>query len=74
MDIHADRLLILDFGSQYTQLIARRVREHGVCSEILPCDVDPQRITEFAPRGVILSGGPRVNNRCCGLDNSKRGV
>ncbi len=58
MDIHADRLLILDFGSQYTQLIARRVREHGVYSEILPCDVDPQRITEFAPKGVILSGGP----------------
>ncbi len=58
MDIHADRLLILDFGSQYTQLIARRVREHGVYSEILPCDVDSQRITEFAPRGVILSGGP----------------
>jgi GMP synthase (glutamine-hydrolysing) len=58
MDIHADRLLILDFGSQYTQLIARRVREHGVYSEILPCDVDPPRITEFAPRGVVLSGGP----------------
>ena len=58
MDIHADRLLILDFGSQYTQLIARRVREHGVYSEILPCDVDPARITDFAPKGVVLSGGP----------------
>ena len=58
MDIHADRLLILDFGSQYTQLIARRVREHGVYSEILPCDVAPTRIAEFAPRGIVLSGGP----------------
>ena len=58
MDIHADRLLILDFGSQYTQLIARRVREHGVYSEILPCDVAPTRIEEFAPRGIVLSGGP----------------
>ncbi len=58
MDIHADRLLILDFGSQYTQLIARRVREHGVYSEILPCDVAPTRIAELAPRGIVLSGGP----------------
>ena len=58
MDIYADRLLILDFGSQYTQLIARRVREHGVYSEILPCDVAPTRIAEFAPRGIVLSGGP----------------
>ena len=58
MDIHADRLLILDFGSQYTQLIARRVREHGVYSEILPCDIAPTRIAEFAPRGIVLSGGP----------------
>ena len=58
MDIHADRLLILDFGSQYTQLIARRVREHGVYSEILPCDVAPTHIAEFAPRGIVLSGGP----------------
>ena len=58
MDIHADRLLILDFGSQYTQLIARRVREHGVYSEILPCDVAPTCIEEFAPRGIVLSGGP----------------
>lgn len=57
-DIHADRLLILDFGSQYTQLIARRIREQGVYSEILPCDVDPARITAFSPKGVILSGGP----------------
>ena len=66
MDIHADRLLILDFGSQYTQLIARRVREHGVYSEILPCDVDPQRITEFAPKGVVLSGGPESTTDAAG--------
>ena len=58
MDIHGDRLLILDFGSQYTQLIARRVREHGVYSEILPCDVAPERLIDFAPKGVILSGSP----------------
>ncbi|MGQ0529432.1 MAG: glutamine-hydrolyzing GMP synthase [Panacagrimonas sp.] len=58
MNIHADRILILDFGSQYTQLIARRVRELGVYCELLPWDVDPQTILDFAPRGVILSGGP----------------
>ncbi|MCC2657069.1 MAG: guaA [Panacagrimonas sp.] len=58
MNIHADRILILDFGSQYTQLIARRVRELGVYCELYPWDVDEQHITEFAPRGIILSGGP----------------
>ena len=58
MNIHADRILILDFGSQYTQLIARRVRELGVYCELLPWDVDESLILEFAPRGVILSGGP----------------
>ncbi|MDX1570346.1 MAG: glutamine-hydrolyzing GMP synthase [Xanthomonadales bacterium] len=57
-NIHAERILILDFGSQYTQLIARRVREIGVYCEILPWDVSPERIADFAPRGVILSGGP----------------
>src|SRR6056297_2451652 len=57
-DIHADRILILDFGSQYTQLIARRIREIGVYSEILPFDVDPEAIRDFAPRGIVLSGGP----------------
>ncbi|MGH8519470.1 MAG: glutamine-hydrolyzing GMP synthase, partial [Panacagrimonas sp.] len=58
MNIHADRILILDFGSQYTQLIARRVRELGVYCELLPWDVGDEAVTEFAPRGVILSGGP----------------
>ena len=53
-----ERILILDFGSQYTQLIARRVRESGVYSEIYAWDVDPKFIEEFAPKGIILSGGP----------------
>ena len=57
-DIHAQRILILDFGSQYTQLIARRVRELGVYSEIHPWDWDDASLREFDPRGVILSGGP----------------
>jgi GMP synthase (glutamine-hydrolysing) len=57
-DIHSQKILILDFGSQYTQLIARRVRELGVYCEIHPCDCPSSFVREFAPRGVILSGGP----------------
>lgn len=57
-DIHAHRLLILDFGSQYTQLIARRVRECGVYSEIHAWDMSDDDIVAFAPQGVILSGSP----------------
>ena len=57
-DIHLDRILILDFGSQYTQLIARRVREIGVYCEIQPWDADPAAIRAFRPHGVILSGSP----------------
>ena len=57
-DIHADRILILDFGSQYTQLIARRVRELGVYCEIHPWDIGDADVRGFAPRGIILSGGP----------------
>jgi GMP synthase (glutamine-hydrolysing) len=53
-----ERILILDFGSQYTQLIARRVREAGVYSEILPCTADDAAIRAFAPKAIILSGGP----------------
>ena len=53
-----DRILILDFGSQVTQLIARRVREAGVYAEIWPYDVDPARIRTYMPRAVILSGSP----------------
>ncbi len=53
-----DKILILDFGSQVTQLIARRIREAHVYSEIHPYDVDDAFIREFAPKGIILSGGP----------------
>ena len=61
-DIHAHRVLILDFGGQYVQLIARRVRECGVFSEIHPWDMDEDAIREFSPDGVILSGGPESVN------------
>jgi GMP synthase (glutamine-hydrolysing) len=57
-DIHSDRILILDFGSQYTQLIARRVRELGVYCEIHPWDMSDAALRAFAPRGIVLSGGP----------------
>jgi GMP synthase (glutamine-hydrolysing) len=53
-----DRILILDFGSQYTQLIARRVRECHVYCEIHPCDAPEEFIRAFSPKGIILSGGP----------------
>jgi len=56
--VPAERILIIDFGSQYTQLIARRVREAGVYCEILPFDVGDAEIARFAARGVILSGSP----------------
>jgi GMP synthase (glutamine-hydrolysing) len=58
-NIHSDRILILDFGSQYSQLIARRVREAGVYCELHPWDLAPDAIRGFAPKGVILSGGPQ---------------
>lgn len=57
-NIHHDRILILDFGSQYTQLIARRVREIGVYCEIYAWDADEQSVRDFKPKGVILAGGP----------------
>ena len=57
-DIHASRILILDFGSQYTQLIARRVREIGVYCEIRAYDIGEADIREFNPFGIILAGGP----------------
>ena len=58
IDPHSQRILILDFGSQYTQLIARRVRELGVYCEIHPYHWTDEQILQFAPKGIILSGGP----------------
>jgi len=57
-DLHAEKILILDFGSQYTQLIARRVRELHVYCEIHPCTMPIDQIRAFAPRGIVLSGSP----------------
>jgi GMP synthase (glutamine-hydrolysing) len=57
-NIHRDKILILDFGAQYTQLIARRIREIGVYCEIWAWDHDPVEIAKFAPKGIIFSGGP----------------
>lgn len=58
VDIHHDKILILDFGSQYSQLIARRLREIGVYCELVPYDIGERFITNYQARGVILSGGP----------------
>src|SRR6185437_11328912 len=57
-NIHSDKILILDFGAQYTQLIARRVRELGVYCEIWAWDHEPAEIAAFGAKGIILSGGP----------------
>jgi len=57
-NIYNDKILILDFGSQYSQLIARRIREIGVYCELLPYDVSSHFIEKFKPNGIILSGGP----------------
>ena len=57
-DIHNDKILILDFGAQYTQLIARRIREIGVYCEIWAWDHDPSEIVAYGAKGIILSGGP----------------
>ncbi len=59
LDPHQEKILILDFGSQYTQLIARRIRELKVYCEIHPFLMPLERIREFGPKGIILSGGPR---------------
>ncbi len=67
-NIHFDKILILDFGSQYTQLIARRVREIGVYCALFPYDVDSDFIKTFNPQGIILSGGPDTVT----LNNSAR--
>ncbi|NOR68723.1 MAG: glutamine-hydrolyzing GMP synthase, partial [Methylomarinum sp.] len=57
-NIHSHKILILDFGSQYTQLIARRIREIGVYCEIYSCECTSEEVEAFAPKGIILSGGP----------------
>ena len=59
-NIHNDKILILDFGAQYTQLIARRIREFGVYCEIWAWDHDPAEIAAFGAKGIILSGGPET--------------
>lgn len=58
MELWHDRILVLDFGSQYTQLIARRIREAQVYSQILPCTVSLATILAYRPQGIVLSGGP----------------
>src|SRR5438094_3959694 len=72
-DIHAHRIVILDFGSQYTQLIARRVRELGVYCEIHPFNTSPAALSAMNHRGIILSGGP--SSVCeAGAPHCSRGV
>ena len=56
--MYFDKILVLDFGSQYTQLIARRIRELKVYSEIFPYNESLDKIKKFNPKGIILSGGP----------------
>ncbi len=58
MELWHNRILVLDFGSQYTQLIARRIREAQVYSQILPCTVPLATILAYRPQGIVLSGGP----------------
>ena len=61
-DLYSSRILILDFGSQYTQLIGRRVREAQVYCEIVPYDTSHEFVQGFKPSGIILSGGPESVN------------
>ena len=63
MELWHDRILVLDFGSQYTQLIARRIREAQVYSQILPCTVPLATILAYRPQGIVLSGGPPASMR-----------
>ncbi len=57
-EMHKDWVAILDFGSKYVQLIARRIRECGIYSEILPYNIKTRRLLTKAPKAIILSGGP----------------
>ena len=58
MAVPPETVLILDFGAQYNQLIARRVREANVYSRMVPYDITPEEIRAIAPKGIILTGGP----------------
>jgi len=70
---HTGHIVVLDFGSQYTQLIARRIRETGVYAEILPFWTEPPEIARHRPKGIVLSGGPAsVYERCAPMPD--RGV
>ena len=53
-----ERVLVLDFGGQYNQLIARRVREQSVYCDLKPCDMTIEEIKQYAPKGIIFTGGP----------------
>ncbi len=53
-----DKIIVLDFGSQYNQLITRRIRDFGIYSELLPHDLSIDKIKKMAPKGIIFSGGP----------------
>ena len=64
MSNHHDKILIIDFGSQVTQLIARRVRDAGVFAEIYPYDVTPEFVANYGAKGIILSGGPNSVTEC----------
>src|SRR5579883_1338282 len=58
MSAHKELIVILDYGAQYTQLIARKVRECGVYAEIYPFNTSPEKLRALQPKGIILSGGP----------------
>ena len=65
-----DKIIILDYGSQYTQLIARRIREQHVYSEIVPFNITAEKVREYAPKGVILSGGPNSKAKRLALQDA----
>jgi len=71
-NIYKHKILILDFGSQYTQLIARRIRENQVYCEIHPFNLSLERIGRFAPDGIILSGGRQASMTRMRLSRMKR--
>ena len=72
--IDQDKIVILDFGSQYTQLIARRIREIGVLSEIVSCEIAPKELLNLNPKGIIFSGGPESVNECSNWWGCKTGI